>query len=412
MVDVAFAGFGGAVGVGEVLIQVLTEVSAPDKVSAEIAMGEGDDVGGFIGKQGEGDNQALVTLTTGDGALDQSLAKEFEDSVVGASGEMHPCVDSQLGVGIERRQLGGGEFSLGEDRGKGRIIHNQGPTLGGSLRGVKGKPAAMVEDFCPRAKLGRGESNLLGYFGARRGEGQVGLELDRFAGGEGLDGVASFRGVGGESVSILRDGGPRIVVHGDGEFRFKEIERIEGIGRSHGEIVADGEEREIEPVAADQLHIAEESGVAGMVEAFAFGFDDDAAGGAHVDGVAAGFETRGVDGGGERGSPEREIEAAARVHTVGLQTLSGKVFRDLEVGDDRGVVGFGDLGGINGVIFVSVAEDDVVTGDVFGRFRTGWVSGEEGVDQYPIRSGFNEESGVAVEGDAHRVKVAQKNGES
>ena len=39
MVDVALAGLGGAAGVGEVLVEVIAEVVAPDQVSAEIAMG-------------------------------------------------------------------------------------------------------------------------------------------------------------------------------------------------------------------------------------------------------------------------------------------------------------------------------------------------------------------------------------
>jgi hypothetical protein len=99
VVDVALAGEGGAVGVGEVLVKVFAEVAAPDEVSAEVAVGEGDDVDGFVGEEGERDDEGLVALAAGDGALHEALAKEFQNAVVHTAREGSPGVDAEQGVG-------------------------------------------------------------------------------------------------------------------------------------------------------------------------------------------------------------------------------------------------------------------------------------------------------------------------
>ncbi len=104
VVDVAFAGKGGAAGVGKVLVEVFAEVAAPDKVSAEVAVGEGDGVDGLVGKEGEGDGEGFVALTAGAGALDAAFTEDVHDAVVGRAGVIHPCVDAQRGAGV-----GGGE---------------------------------------------------------------------------------------------------------------------------------------------------------------------------------------------------------------------------------------------------------------------------------------------------------------
>ena len=81
--DVALAGLGGAGGVGEILVEVMAEVVAPDEMAAEVTVGKGDDVDGLVGKEGERNDEALVALAASDGALDQALAVEIEDPVVG-----------------------------------------------------------------------------------------------------------------------------------------------------------------------------------------------------------------------------------------------------------------------------------------------------------------------------------------
>jgi len=98
VVDVALPRAGRAVGVREVLVQVLAEVAAPDEVPAEAAVGEGDHVQRLVREEREGDDHPLVALAARHRPADQPLAKELEDPVVGDPGELHPGVDPQEGL--------------------------------------------------------------------------------------------------------------------------------------------------------------------------------------------------------------------------------------------------------------------------------------------------------------------------
>ena len=121
MVDVALAREGGALGVGEVLVKVIAEVAAPDDVAGEVAVGERDDVDGLVGEEGERGAEHLVALAAGDGALDQALAKEFEDAVVRSTGKGSPGVDAEQGFGRGlRAEIVGAEIADGETGGRGR----------------------------------------------------------------------------------------------------------------------------------------------------------------------------------------------------------------------------------------------------------------------------------------------------
>ena len=83
VVDVALAAERRAGRVGEVLAGVLAQVTAPDQVSAEPAVGPRDHVGGLVEKEGDGHAEALVTLAAGDRPLDQALAEELQEAIVG-----------------------------------------------------------------------------------------------------------------------------------------------------------------------------------------------------------------------------------------------------------------------------------------------------------------------------------------
>ena len=98
VVDVALAAVGGAGGVGEVLVQVVAEVVAPDQVAAKPAVGKRDHINGLVGEQRERDDQAFAALTAGHRALDQPLTEEVKDAVVPEPGELHPGVDAQPGL--------------------------------------------------------------------------------------------------------------------------------------------------------------------------------------------------------------------------------------------------------------------------------------------------------------------------
>lgn len=106
--------------------------------------------------------------------------------------------------------------------------------------------------------------------------------------------MAGEVGAAGEVRSILRDDGPGVVVHGHGDLGLEQAERFECVVGAHGEVVADGQQREVEPDAADELQVEEQRGVAGVVDALAVGGDEQAGGDAEVDGLQAGLDARAV----------------------------------------------------------------------------------------------------------------------
>ena len=123
VMDVALAGFRGAGGVGEVLVEVVTEVAAPNQVAAKAAVRKGNDIGGFVGEEGEGNDESLVALAAGDGALDEALTEEIEDAVVAGAGDVHPGVNAEEGGHRIAGELGGREFAGSEVRGRRRKRH-------------------------------------------------------------------------------------------------------------------------------------------------------------------------------------------------------------------------------------------------------------------------------------------------
>ena len=112
VMDVALARLGRAAAVGEILAEVLAEVAAPDQVAAEAAVGKGDDIERLVRQERERDDERLVALAAGDGALDQALAEEVEDPVVGGPGELHPGVGAEQALGLA--QFGRPEVTAGE----------------------------------------------------------------------------------------------------------------------------------------------------------------------------------------------------------------------------------------------------------------------------------------------------------
>ena len=98
VVNVPLARFCRAVGVGEVLIEMIAEVVAPNQMAAEIAVSETDDVIRLVGEEGERDDETFVALAAGDGALEQALAEEIEDPIIAGACELHPRVDAEESV--------------------------------------------------------------------------------------------------------------------------------------------------------------------------------------------------------------------------------------------------------------------------------------------------------------------------
>lgn len=69
-------------------------------------------------------------------------------------------------------------------------------------------------------------------------------------------------------------------------FRLKHFHGPQGVIGAHGVVVADGDDRHIDPFFADQFHVAEKTGVLGHVDLFAvLGRQEKAAGIAAVGAV-------------------------------------------------------------------------------------------------------------------------------
>jgi len=108
VMNVALAGLGRTPGVGEVLVEMSAEVAAPNQMAGEVAVGERDDIEGFVGQQRERHDQALVALAAGDGAAEQPLAEEIENPIIDDPRKIHPRVDPLQGsrrvvLGVQRR---------------------------------------------------------------------------------------------------------------------------------------------------------------------------------------------------------------------------------------------------------------------------------------------------------------------
>src|SRR5690606_11848916 len=147
VMHVALACLGRTRGVGEVLVEVLDQVTAPDEVTAEVAMRERDHIAFLVGEERERNDQALVALAARDCPLDESLAKQIEDPIVAGAGEVHPRINAEEGCGRFTFDLLGTQGALAEDRRKVGKSHVEAATLcgvagAGKPREVNGGGAA------------------------------------------------------------------------------------------------------------------------------------------------------------------------------------------------------------------------------------------------------------------------------
>lgn len=238
--------------------------------------------------------------------------------------------------------------------------------------------------------------------------GQSFLQIEGFAGGEQAGRVAGGGGVAGEGGGVDADFIVGVVVQPHGEFGAEQVERVKRVGGPHGVKVADGDEREIEAVAADEAHVAEERGVAGVVERAAGGFDKVTAGDAHGLGFAvAEFEGGAVNGRRHLDAAPREIDAAAghEVEGGGISGVGGEVFGECVGCDDGGVVEAGEGERVADVVAVGVRAEHVVAGDVRGFSVENRIFREVGIDDEPNPGDFDAETGMTERGDSHELTL-------
>lgn len=100
---------------------------------------------------------------------------------------------------------------------------------------------------------------------------------ERHCGGFGLDG-------GGPGVGILGDWWPGVVVGGQDDSGCDQGDCFEAVLGAHGEQIADGDDQAIDAVARDPFHVAEDGGIAGVIDAIGLAgrsmdFDEPSSGG-------------------------------------------------------------------------------------------------------------------------------------
>ena len=200
VVDIAFARFGGAGGVGEVLVEMIDKMAAPDEMPAKAAMGDGNNVDVLVSQQGKRDDQSLVALATSDCAANQSLPEKVKNAVVRGAGDLHPGIGAEQGAGKVGFKIRGPQVALRQNGGRFWIDH------AGARRWQRVAPRAS-----PRCSLGGGRLEP--------------SDGERFAGFENLDGMAGSGGGFDKSLRIDGNHRPGVVVHGHRHFRLQQVER-------------------------------------------------------------------------------------------------------------------------------------------------------------------------------------------
>ena len=176
--------------------------------------------------------------------------------------------------------------------------------------------------------------------------------------------------------------------------RLEQLHGPERIVGAHRVVVADRQDGQVDPLLADQPHVAEQAGVGGVVDLLAVLEVEEEA--ARVAAVAAVGQHRAVEGERQLDAAEREVEAAAVLLAVDLgQPLLLRATGDLVVGDHRRAGALGDGDGVADVVAVAVRDEDEVGLHLVGRGRRRRVAGEEGVDQETMAVGLDQQAGMA-----------------
>ncbi len=159
---------------------------------------------------------------------------------------------------------------------------------------------------------------------------------------------------------------------GNHNLRLQHLDRAQGIIRSHGVVVADGDDRQIKPLLTDQFHIPEQPCILREVKFLSLvGGQQKAAGIAAVRAIG---QHRAVQGECQFEIAERMFESAAEVLTVSLRhALSVEPGCDLEIADDRRARAFGNRDGVTHVVAVPVTDEQEVRFHLVGGGDSGGI---------------------------------------
>src|SRR5947209_10473137 len=187
------------------------------------------------------------------------------------------------------------------------------------------------------------------------------------------------------------EGRERPPVNGDHLAHAEVAAGAGGLAGVHGEQVADGQEGQLGPVhLAEELHVREQGGVAGMIEGVAARQPDDVARGrAAVEDLVAVADAAGVVGTHHGHLQAQHVLAAAEVHGgAALDPLALQPLTGLEVGHHRlRLVLFAQRHRVADVVEVGVRDEDGVEAvELFQGLGTGGVALDPGIDQHHLAS--------------------------
>ncbi|VBB46099.1 hypothetical protein TRIP_B40026 [uncultured Desulfatiglans sp.] len=240
----------------------------------------------------------------------------------------------------------------------------------------------------------RPRTGFRGRFERLQFDGLAGFEHDRFGGRFPLDPL-------GPLVGVLADHVEGVEMDGDDPLRLEQLHRPEGVVGPHGEVVSDRQDGQIDAFLADQFHVVEKTGIAGMVNLPALDGEEEAAG---VAAVGAVRQNGAVVGDRQLDAPPWEVEPSADVHRVGVfDALGREPVLDLEIGDRRGMGAFRDRHGIAHMVAVAVRDQDEVRVQLVRCDGGCRVAGDERIDEQARVAGVYHEAGMSVPGhfDGH-----------
>jgi len=176
--------------------------------------------------------------------------------------------------------------------------------------------------------------------------------------------------------------------------------RTESIPRTHGVIVPNRDDRQIETFLTDQAHIAKQTGIPRQVD-----FVPIQGGQQEPNGVSAIGSIR--QGGTMQSKRQLEVTkgmlvSAAQVLTMGFYIFGSQPVAYFKITDDRCSRPTGNIHGIANMIPVSVRNEDVIRRNAGSRGAGSWISIEERVHQDMVTSSFHSKRGMTVPGECCR----------
>jgi hypothetical protein len=157
------------------------------------------------------------------------------------------------------------------------------------------------------------------------------------------------------------------------------------VGRAHGEVIADRQDGDVDPLVADQAHVAEERRVAGEIEGAAAEADDHPGRNADADLLLAVPIGRGVPGRNDfhRATAEGGRAAMIEPDDVG-RALRLQPAADLDGADQLRVVRLRQGDRVTDVIVVAMGEQDSVGFDVGDGDRRLRIAGDERIEGHDV----------------------------